>query len=134
VGMTQFAGQPVHLDLADDLPELPLDRPRVRMLVRNLVDNACRHGAGAAEPVSVSTQLDGDAVRLLVRDHGPGVPGDQIERLAEPFYRPDTARTRSAGGVGLGLYLCRLVAQSHGGSLTLRNASPGLEAEVRWPL
>ena len=134
VGMTQFAGQPVHLDLADDLPELPLDRPRVRMLVRNLVDNACRHGAGAAEPVSVSTHLDGDAVRLLVRDHGPGVPGDQIERLAEPFYRPDTARTRSAGGVGLGLYLCRLVAQSHGGSLTLRNASPGLEAEVRWPL
>jgi signal transduction histidine kinase len=36
--------------------------------------------------------------------------------------------------VGLGLYLCRLVAQSHGGTLTLRNASPGLEAEVRWPL
>ncbi len=131
---TQFAGQPVRLDLADPLPELPLDRPRVRMLVRNLVDNACRHGAGAAEPVSVSTRVEGDAVRLLVRDHGPGVPEHQIERLAEPFYRPDTARTRSAGGVGLGLYLCRLVAQSHGGTLTLRNASPGLEAEVRWPL
>lgn len=130
----QGAGQPVRLDLADPLPELPLDRPRVRMLVRNLVDNACRHGAGAAEPVVVSTRVEGDAVRLLVRDHGPGVPEDQIERLAEPFYRPDTARTRSAGGVGLGLYLCRLVAQSHGGTLTLRNASPGLEAEVRWPL
>jgi signal transduction histidine kinase len=131
---TQFAGQPVQLDLAEDLPALPLDRPRVRMLVRNLVDNACRHGAGAAGPVGVSTCVEGDAVHLCVRDHGPGVPEDQIERLAEPFYRPDTARTRSTGGVGLGLYLCRLVAQSHGGLLTLRNAAPGLEAEVRWPL
>ena len=129
----QFAGRPVQLDLADELPALPLDRPRVRMLVRNLVDNACRHGAGAADPVVVSTRLDGDAVRLRVRDHGPGVPEDQLDRLAEPFYRPDTARTRSAGGVGLGLYLCRLVAQSHGGVLALRNAVPGLEAEVRWP-
>jgi signal transduction histidine kinase len=130
----QPAGKSVHLDLAEGLPMLPLDRPRVRMLVRNLVDNACRHGAGAAEPVDVSTRVEGDTVRLRVRDHGPGVPQDQIERLAEPFYRPDTARTRSAGGVGLGLYLCRLVAQSHGGSLTLRNASPGLEAQVSWPL
>jgi signal transduction histidine kinase len=132
---TQFTGQPVQLDLADGLPALPLDRPRVRMLVRNLVDNACRHGAGTAglANVSVSTRLDGDGVRLRVRDHGPGVPEEQLTRLAEPFYRPDTARTRSAGGVGLGLYLCRLVAQSHGGSLALRNAMPGLEAEVRWP-
>ncbi|HET7862873.1 MAG TPA: ATP-binding protein [Burkholderiaceae bacterium] len=131
---TQFAGQPVQLDLAEGLPALLLDRPRVRMLVRNLVDNACRHGAGAAEPVSVSTRVEGDAVHLRVRDHGPGVPEAQIEHLAEPFYRPDTARTRSAGGVGLGLYLCRLVAQSHGGLFTLRNAGPGLAAEVRWPL
>lgn len=131
---TQFAGQPVQLDLAEDLPALQLDRPRVRMLVRNLVDNACRHGAGVAGPVSVSTRVEGDAVHLRVRDHGPGVPEAQIEHLAEPFYRPDTARTRSTGGVGLGLYLCRLVVQSHGGLLTLRNAAPGLAAEIRWPL
>jgi signal transduction histidine kinase len=62
------------------------------------------------------------------------VAEDQLARLAEPFYRPDTARTRAAGGVGLGLYLSRLVAQSHGGTLELRNASPGLLARVRWPL
>ena len=129
---SHFAGQPVELDLADDLPPLPLDRPRMTMLVRNLVDNACRHGAGAAEPVVVTTRLDGDAVRLVVRDHGAGVSEEHLARLAEPFYRPDTARTRAAGGVGLGLYLCRLVAQSHGGTLVLRNASPGLEAEVRF--
>jgi signal transduction histidine kinase len=103
------------------------------MLVRNLVDNACRHGSGGAEPVFVGTRVEGDAVVFTVRDHGPGVSQEQLERLAEPFYRPDSARTRASGGVGLGLYLCRRVAQSHGATLTLRNAYPGLEAVVRWP-
>lgn len=130
---TGFAGQPVQLSLADELPPLMLDRPRATLLVRNLVDNACRHGAAAGAPVMVSTHADGDQVTLTVRDHGPGVPPDQLSRLAEPFYRPDVARTRAGGGVGLGLYLCRLVAQSHGGTLVLRNATPGLEATVRWP-
>lgn len=126
-----FDAQPIELLLADDLPPLLLDRPRASLLVRNLIDNARRHGTGA--PVEVRTQADGGEVVLTVRDHGPGVPDDQLARLAEPFYRPDVARTRAAGGVGLGLYLSRLVAQSHGGSLTLRNAAPGLEAVVRWP-
>lgn len=128
----QFADQALQLDLADDLPAVPLDRPRVAMMVRNLIDNACRHGGGAALPVQVTTRLDGDTVLLTVRDHGPGVPDDQLAKLAQPFYRPDTARTRSAGGTGLGLYLCRLVAQSHGATLVLRHAGPGLVAEVRW--
>ncbi|GAB4566755.1 MAG: hypothetical protein Tsb007_40050 [Rhizobacter sp.] len=131
---TGFAEQPLQLSLADELPVLQLDRPRATLLLRNLIDNACRHGASTGEPVMVSTWLDGDAVCLSVRDHGPGVPDDQLARLAEPFYRPDVARTRATGGVGLGLYLCRLVAQSHGGTLALRNASPGLEATVRWPV
>jgi signal transduction histidine kinase len=129
---TQFAAAPVRLELADELPALALDRPRAALLLRNLIDNACRHGDGAA--VVVATRTEADAVVLEVRDHGPGVAEDQLARLAEPFYRPDTARTRAAGGVGLGLYLSRLVAQSHGGTLELRNASPGLLARVRWPL
>jgi signal transduction histidine kinase len=127
---TGFAHEPIELALADELPPLQLDRPRATLLVRNLIDNACRHGAGGV--VVVSTQADGQGVRLSVRDHGPGVPEDQLSRLAEPFYRPDSARTRASGGVGLGLYLCKLVAQSHGGTLVLRNAGPGLRAEVHW--
>ena len=65
-----------------------------------------------------------------MRDYGPGVDADALPHLAEPFYRPDSARGRSAGGVGLGLYLCKLVAQAHGGSLALHNAQPGLEVTV----
>ena len=70
---------------------------------------------------------------LVVRDHGSGVPDEHLHRLSEAFYRPDSARTRSAGGVGLGLYLCKLVAQAHGGGLCFENAGPGLRATVTLP-
>ena len=122
----------VTLPLADDLPSLPLDAVRLRLLLRNLLDNAQRHGGGAG--IDVSTWREADALLLRVRDHGPGVPAELIPRLAEPFFRPDAARTRAAGGVGLGLYLCRLVARSHGGSLDFANAEPGLAVTLRLPL
>lgn len=70
---------------------------------------------------------------LRVRDHGPGVANAQLAHLAEPFFRADTARQRITGGVGLGLYLCRLVAQAHGGGLSMRNSHPGLEVTVSLP-
>ena len=73
-------------------------------------------------------------MRLRVRDFGPGVDAPQLAHLSEAFYRPDAARQRSTGGIGLGLYLCRLVAQAHGGSLVLRNAQPGFEVIVSLPL
>src|SRR5690606_38910843 len=111
-----------------------LDRVRVRLLLRNLLDNALRHGAEASEPPELDVALAEDGgLRLQVRDHGPGVPEEQIAQLAQAFYRPDSARTRDAGGVGLGLYLCRLVAQAHGGRLEIRNARPGLAVSVTLP-
>lgn len=75
----------------------------------------------------------GQGIEIEVRDHGPGVPDDQLPHLAQAFFRPDTARTRNAGGVGLGLYLCRLVAQAHGGTFAVRNAKPGLAVTVTLP-
>lgn len=130
----QFGAERITLALAADLPTIALDATRIRLLLRNLIDNALRHGAGAGAPVIVTTALDGNDALLTVRDHGPGVDAAQLARLAEAFYRPDSARERATGGVGLGLYLCRLVAQAHGGSLRLRNADPGLQVDVRLPL
>jgi signal transduction histidine kinase len=75
----------------------------------------------------------GRGVELIVRDFGPGVDIEQLAHLTEPFYRADGARQRSTGGVGLGMYLCRLVAEAHGGSLEVRNAEPGLAVTVRLP-
>ena len=115
------------------LPAVALDRTRMRLLLRNLLDNALRHNASATGAVRLTLAVESGRLRLTVRDHGPGVPEDVIPQLGQPFYRPDSARTRHAGGVGLGLNLCRLVAQAHGGTLRIRNARPGLEVVVELP-
>ncbi|QDL56003.1 HAMP domain-containing sensor histidine kinase [Rhodoferax aquaticus] len=124
----------VHTQVDAHIPLLALDRTRMRLLLRNLLENALRHTPTDAPvpEVHVHLQTDG-SVHITVRDHGPGVPEDQLPQLAQPFYRPDAARTREGGGVGLGLYLCKLVATAHGGTFAVRNASPGLEVSVTLP-
>lgn len=122
------------LALAPDAPPLALDATRIRLLLRNLLDNARRHSADAAQPPVVTTTFDAAGATLQVRDHGPGVDEAQLPLLAQAFYRPDSARRRATGGVGLGLYLCRLVAQAHGGTMTLRNAHPGLQIDIHLPV
>jgi signal transduction histidine kinase len=123
--------------------ELALDAARWRLLVRNLVGNALRHGRTPVEVRLARVRPDagqadtaaGDLLEFGVRDHGPGVAPEALAHLGEAFYRPDAARGRGQGGVGLGLHLCRLVARAHGGRLELRPAQPGLDVRVRvpWP-
>ncbi|MBS0340544.1 MAG: HAMP domain-containing protein [Proteobacteria bacterium] len=123
----------VELDLPPDIPLMSLDRTRMRLMLRNLLDNALRHGgasAGALQSPRLSLRRVEGAVEIEVRDFGPGVDDAQIEHLAEPFFRTDSARQRATGGVGLGMYLCKLVALAHGGSFELRNARPGLSVRV----
>jgi signal transduction histidine kinase len=129
-----FGSAGLRLALCENPPVVPLDAARMRLLLRNLIDNALRASRDAAGPPVVRTAVSDGELRIAVRDFGPGVDAAALPRLGEAFYRPDTARSRSAGGVGLGLHLCRRVAQAHGGRLRLRNADPGFEAEVALPL
>ena len=91
----------------------------LRRAVRNLLENAVRHGrrTGRDGEVGAHLQLAGGAAELQVDDRGPGVPPEQRERIFEPFYRLPGASERE-GGVGLGLALVRSIAQRHGGSVT----------------
>ncbi len=82
-------------------------------LVRNLMQNALRHGA---PPVDVDVATAGPDVTLTVRDHGPGIPEGEGERVFEAFYRP-SGRSEQAGGWGLGLSLVRQIAAHHGGAV-----------------
>ena len=123
----------IRLHAPADLPLFVLDPVRVRLLLRNLLDNALRYSVDAALAPELRLVAEGVGLVIEVRDHGPGVPEDQIPQLAQPFFRPDAARSRSTGGVGLGLYLCRLVAQAHGGTFAVRNAQPGLAVTVHLP-
>jgi len=122
----------LELHIGPDLPLVQIDRLRVQLCLRNLVQNALRHNDPNRGAVRLTLAREGEGVRLTVRDFGPGVPDESLAQLGQPFYRPDEARTRHGGGVGLGLCLCRLVAEAHGGRLELRNAQPGFEASIRF--
>ena len=124
----------MRVQIPGKLPTLVVDPVRLRLALRNLLDNAVRHGGVATETALLSLAATDQCLCLTLRDFGPGVDAQQLAHLAEPFYRTDHARQRSTGGVGLGLYLSRLVAQAHGGSLVFRNAQPGLEVTLSLPL
>ena len=128
----QFGTRGIRFDLAADLPTLQLDPSRMKLLPRNLLDNALRHGAEAGEHPVVRTSRQGQGVLLSVHDHGLGVTEAQRQQLGAAFYRADVARARSTGGVGL--YLCRLVAEAHGGGMAIRNVLPGAAIDVRLPI
>ena len=88
------------------------DAPALRRMVRNLLENAARHGR---PPIEVLLEPAAGGWRLAVEDAGPGVPEAERERIFEAFYRPAGHR-EGEGGVGLGLALVRQIAARHGGS------------------
>jgi signal transduction histidine kinase len=91
----------------------------MRRLIRNLIDNAARHGE---PPVEIAVARIGREIRLTVRDHGPGIPEAERERVFEPFYRP-AGRAEAAGSWGLGLSIVRQIAQRHGGAVACTGAA-----------
>jgi signal transduction histidine kinase len=108
---------------------LPLRPLATRRVFANLIDNALVHG-GSAE---VRAVRDAQSVCVFVRDRGPGIPEDLLERVFDPFFRPDNSRSRETGGTGLGLTIARMLATKIGATLKLRNhPQGGVEAEVRW--
>ena len=70
---------------------------------------------------------------MRVRDFGPGVPQEAIERIFDPFYRVDSDRNRTSGGTGLGLAIARRAVQLHGGMIRAQNAAPGLQVIIELP-
>jgi signal transduction histidine kinase len=108
------------------------DARLLRRLVRNLLDNARRHGGGALVEARVTTRPAGGA-RLSVSDRGPGVPEAERERVFEPFHRPPGA-PETGSGYGLGLALVRQIARAHGGeALCLARESGETVFEVDLP-
>jgi two-component system sensor histidine kinase CpxA len=125
------------MDGADLRVEIPSDffvAADSELLVRalsNLLRNACRHAA-AAGPIIVRAAHDGDEIAITVSDCGPGVPGEELPKIFDAFYRVDTSRTRDTGGSGLGLAIVKTCIDSCCGTVTARNRQPhGLEITIR---
>lgn len=105
-------------------------RPLVaRRLFSNLLDNAIKYGGCAL----VTAERSGQEVSVRVRDRGPGLPAEMLERVFDPFVRMEPSRSRESGGAGLGLTIARSLATASGATLTLHNRPEGgLVAVVRW--
>jgi signal transduction histidine kinase len=95
------------------------DGDRLEQALQNLAANALRHTPEGGR-ITLTSTADGDAVRLTVRDTGPGIPDEQLPLIFERFYKGDVAR-RAAGGSGLGLSIVKAIVERHGGTIAARN-------------
>jgi two-component system, OmpR family, sensor kinase len=110
------------------------DESRLRQVIDNLLANVRQHTPVDA-PAYVSLRAAGDQVVLTVEDTGPGIAGADRELVFGRFTRPDDARSREQGGVGLGLAIVRSIVTAHGGVISVRSAQPhGSIFEVRLPV
>lgn len=128
-------GKSVMISGADDC-WLKGDPALLRSCIENVVRNAVHYTKPQTE-VAISLALVGgssDSARILVADHGDGVPEEALGRIFEPFYRVTEAREHQTGGTGLGLSIAQRIAIVHGGSIRARNRDGGgLEMEIRLP-
>ncbi|MCP4407128.1 MAG: HAMP domain-containing histidine kinase, partial [Gammaproteobacteria bacterium] len=123
-----FVEQRIETQLLPGDPYFLLDAPRIKLLIKNLLENALRHNSQAGPPPLIELSTT-QKLNIRVRDHGAGVETEHLPHLTEPFYRVDKSRQRKTGSYGLGLYLCRVIAEAHGGHLSL-NSKPNQGTEV----
>jgi signal transduction histidine kinase len=116
-----FPDRQISVSLPGDDITLELDEPRIKLLLKNLVDNALRHTPKDAAALRIALQNSPDGAHITIQDYGEGIAAEHIPHLTEPFYRGDASRRRGTGGYGLGLYLCRVITEAHGGQLSIQS-------------
>jgi two-component system osmolarity sensor histidine kinase EnvZ len=126
----QREGHPVRLVTEGDLV-VPLRPQAITRSIRNLLANATRHGAR----IELRAKRRERSVKILIDDDGPGIPSGSREDVFKPFFRLDSSRNPTTGGVGLGLTIARDVVRAHGGDIWLED-SPlgGLRARIKLPV
>ena len=113
---------------------LMTDRSLLQIAISNLIDNAI-HYTHPHTIISVTAFVDhpNHLVRILVRDHGSGVPPEFLDRILLPFERVDYSRNKGTGGIGLGLSIVRSIVKCLNGTIHLQNQNPGLQVEIQLP-
>lgn len=121
--------------ILNEVPDLTVgaDAVRLEQVLSNLVDNAIKYGRANGRVTVGGSVASEDKVELFVRDDGPGLPAEALERVFERFYRVDKARSREQGGTGLGLAIVKHIIQSHGGRVWVKS-EPGKGATFYFTL
>lgn len=128
------AGFKVEVDVAPDLPDVPMDREAIGQALGNLVDNAIKY-SGERKTLRVAAAIRDGRLALAVEDEGVGIPPEEHARIFEKFYRVERSETSGSRGSGVGLALVRHVALAHGGSVSVESQpGRGSRFTLRLPL
>ena len=123
-------GIELHYACDENIPLVVADGERMKQVFCNLLDNAAKHG-GAGKQIDVAARWDGTDLFISVRDHGHGIPPEELPFVKQKFYK-GSAKAR---GSGIGLAVCDEIVQLHGGTLEIKNAPDGgTEAVIQLPL
>lgn len=114
--------RPINITISDDLPPVPLDKTLMQEVFINLIDNAVKF-TPVKTPIDIQVIQKKNSVMISIRDHGPGIAPDEVNKLFEKYYRG--RMLTSERGLGLGLAICRMIVEAHGGKIWAENHKEG---------
>jgi two-component system sensor histidine kinase BaeS len=118
---------------AADLPEIEIDPQRMKEVISNILDNALRYTPQGGH-ISLSAEVVENSIEIRVKDSGPGVAPDELDKIFERFYRTETSRTRDEGGSGLGFAIAKSIVERHNGRIWGESTpGAGLTVVIRIP-
>ena len=124
----------ISVDAPPELPMLNIDPDRMTQVITNIIDNALRHTPDGGQ-IALSAKGLQDGVELSIQDSGPGIQGEDANRIFSRFYRADKSRTRGDGGSGLGLAIAKSIVLAHGGQILAESAPrQGLTVTIKLPI
>jgi signal transduction histidine kinase len=119
-------GVQLTVDAPNSLPLVDADQDRISQVLGNLLDNALRYAPTRGEvTVNLESAADQGGAKLTVHDTGPGIPTEHLPNVFERFYRADQARSRAAGGSGIGLAVVKQLVEAHGGQIWAESPTGG---------
>lgn len=121
----------LEIDVSEELPFVPVDHVQIDQVFTNLLSNCLKY-APADTPIGVRAWVDGDQLQVQVRNQGPPVPAENLDRIFDKFYRVRMAE--QVTGTGLGLSICKGIIEAHGGRIWAENLSDGFTFKFTLPL
>lgn len=119
--LQDFQDKPPGIKLTS-IPEevfLKIDGDRVKIVFKNILENAIKYSRPESQPVEIFIEDNEKSVWVQIKDHGSGIPKEELPFIFEPFYRVDRSRSKETGGYGLGMSLCKKIMETHGRAIEI---------------
>ena len=111
------------------------DRRQIKTVLTNILNNAFKYSGESTQSVEIEGKRENETLVIKIKDHGPGIPKEELPFIFEPFYRVDKSRSKKTGGYGLGLSLCKKIMEAHKGDISVESeVGKGTTVILAFPL